>query len=718
MGARVFDDNGSARAGCADGGNGQRFTGLGIREIVREHVQDVIRRVLQDAGKSVVDGSRVVVDPGDVNRDRGNGRRTAVVGHGVVEGVREKLAGQEFLKHVQIPRVVRKRSVGAEADSGSQRAGAAGGEVQRIVAVRVAGGRCEASAHRRVFSRIETCIFSRGSIVQARHRNADRGDALPAVSVANRIVESVRLALSRPQEVERSSGIVIESAVVLIGDLALCAGSVDAQDRQCVVLGIGIVVQHVAGDEGGVLIGGEGEAPVVQGDGSVVDAVDCDSHCSDGKTALSVAEFILEALGPTLTGPQFLELSIGRVVEGAIAVVGELSEDSGRVGTDDRQGAPVDIAVVGQHVGREEVAVLVGGKTDTRIVHGDRRVVESDHRDRYLAVTRSAFSVAERVDEAVGGGLARAQEVEFPVGIVAVSTVAVGGYVTHGAVRVDPGNRQRVALGIGIVVQHVVCIERGVLIGGEAQARIGVGHRRIIHTVDGDRHRGDVGAAVSVTDGVAERVGRRLPRSQRFELCVGIVVEGAVVVGGHLAGGEGRVQSGYRKRIAIHVVVVIENVARCERRILVGPISRAAIVLRHGRVVLGCDGHGHNGFLRNADTVAQFVQERFRPEEVLGGRVFEGRRPRDRDLAALIGKSGQRNDGRPVVVDPVVAENVKGVACAVLGDRKRVVSRSRQPQGLYVDDDRCGRNGASAIFNRVVKRLHPDEPGIRSVNDR
>ena len=107
----------------------------------------------------------------------------------------------------------------------------------------------------------------------------------------------------------------------------------------------------------------------------------------------------------------------------------------------DRQRVPVDVVVVAEHVDRGRAAVLVEG---LRVVDGVGLVVDRGDRHVDGAGVRAAVAVADRVREGVGAGGVR-------VRLVGQAGAAAGDRDRAlGALR-DGGDRQRVALGVGVV---------------------------------------------------------------------------------------------------------------------------------------------------------------------------------------------------------------------------------------------------------------------------
>ncbi len=77
--------------------------------------------------------------------------------------------------------------------------------------------------------------------------------------------------------------------------------------------------------------------------------------------------------------------------------------------------------------------------------------------------------------------------------------------------------------------------------------------------VDGHSHRGNIGG-LTIGECVAEAVRCGFAHSQRLKLAVGVIVEGAITVVGHLPKGAGGVECGDSQGIAINIGVVGQHV--------------------------------------------------------------------------------------------------------------------------------------------------------------
>src|SRR5205085_2586624 len=142
----------------------------------------------------------------------------------------------------------------------------------------------------------------------------------------------------------------------------------------------------------------------------------------------------------------------GRVSQGAVGVQGHRAVRPLRDARD-RQGVPIHVGVVGQHVdpGRR---VLVGGG---RVVAGDRRVVDRADGDPHGGGRKAAVAVADGVGERIAAVVVRGGGVgQRAVGIPGDGAV---GALGHG------GDRQGVAVHVGVVGEHVDG-GGGVLVGG------------------------------------------------------------------------------------------------------------------------------------------------------------------------------------------------------------------------------------------------------------
>src|SRR5262249_20153573 len=102
------------------------------------------------------------------------------------------------------------------------------------------------------------------------------------------------------------------------------------------------------------------------------DAGDGDRYRRGGGAIGSLPHPGGEGVGGTLAVGEGIELPVGVVGKGAIAVVGDLALGAFGVDSGDREGIAVGIAVVGQDIAGGEGGVLVGAEAGAAVIHGNR----------------------------------------------------------------------------------------------------------------------------------------------------------------------------------------------------------------------------------------------------------------------------------------------------------------------------------------------------------
>ncbi len=279
---------------------------------------------------------------------------------------------------------------------------------------------------------------------------------------------------------------------------------------------------------------------------------------------------------------------------------------------------PFPEVVVGEHVHRDRRRAVVGKRIDR-----DRRLIGDEHAHR--RGRRAALAVGDGVREHVrrrrGAAVRR----------VGDRAVVVDGRRPVGR-RAEAGDRQRVAVRVPIVAQHVHRHGRG----GVRHADI-VGHRRLVGEVNGHRRR--AGAALAVGDGVAEAVHRRR------RAAVGRVGDRVGSVDRRRPASR-RADGGHGRRVAVRIVVILEHVDRHRRRRM-----RNARVHRHRRQV--GQEHAHGGGRCPALAVRDGVTERVFGRRRAGvGRVGDGVVTVDNRRA--VGRRADRRDREAVAVGIVI----------------------------------------------------------------
>ena len=262
------------------------------------------------------------------------------------------------------------------------------------------------------------------------------------------------------------------------------------------------------------------------------------------------------------------------------------------------------------------------------------------------------------------------------------------------------------------------------MIGGETGPRIVIGHRRIVHAVDGYCDRAAADAPVSVADRVGEGLALTLAHSQPVEVSVGIVAECSVTVIGHVSQGAGRVEAADRKQVSIDVAVVVEHVRRDELAILVGGETGARIVGDQRRVVLAADGDRDGGVCATTvhirDGVSKGIGEAF-PDRQGVERGGGGRGVKERAVGVHENRSSQRAGRAGGESKRVVGVRIAGQRCQAVIDR-HVFNRDEAHVlgrgGIVLANDRDrnrGRRLGQTVADRVVKgvgRSLTDAQGI------
>ena len=343
----------------------------------------------------------------------------------------------------------------------------------------------------------------------------------------------------------------------------------------------------------------------------------------------------------------------------------------------ERQAVAIRVGVVGEDTDRE-------GRPDDhigRIRHRDRRDID---RDRHRADRRTAPAVAERVGEALHRsriGQAGGEDDRGPADLR--RGTARGGHA---------GDRQRIAVRIGVVGQHV-----------DRDRQASLGGRRIVdrrgRMIEDHHHGGGGEAAPAVGGGVAKLSragGADIPREGH-----------RLGVGADDSDRPGRLRHGTdRQPILVRIGVVGED--RDRRG---GPkIGQDGVRDCRRRQVLA---HRHVGRGRAAAAVADRIGKGLDRQHA-GQRRELDRGAHDRQGSARIGRN--RGDRQRVAVDvPVVAQHRDRQGLA--GERE---DRIRQRHGRRVDGDghRARRHAAAAVADRVGERVHARRAGRWQVAQR
>ena len=231
--------------------------------------------------------------------------------------------------------------------------------------------------------------------------------------------------------------------------------------------------------------------------------------------------------------------------------------------------------------------------------YGD--VVFACHRhgdgSRVAAALAVTDGVAERVDRRLPGG----QPLELAIGVVG-NRPTVGRYQADRAGCIHADHAQRIAVRIRIVAQHAD--RDGCLFIGGRGVRIGCW--RVVHAGDDDRDGRRVEPALTVADGVHERIDARLAHAERFEPAVRIVRQRAVAVVRDLPRRPCGVHAGDGQCQAVHVAVIGQDVED-RRRPLVG---QSGVRGGNGGVVYAGNRDGDRGHIDAATAVTDGVGER------------------------------------------------------------------------------------------------------------
>ena len=257
-------------------------------------------------------------------------------------------------------------------------------------------------------------------------------------------------------------------------------------------------------------------------------------------------------------------MSVGIVVERTVTVVRNISDGTTRVDTVNRYHAAVRVVIVVQHISRDKGTAFVRGKTDPRIVRGDRWVIQPGDRDRHRGGICPAIPVADRIAKSIYRGLAWRQGIELPVGIVAEGAVTVVRDVTHRAARIDTSDGKCPAINVVIVIKNISCRERRIFSRSVLSTTVVIRRRLVVDTVDRNENHCRIRPGKPISDRIFETVRRGLTDPQCFIKPVGVVVEGAVTVAGHISNGTACIEALHGQGNTVDVGVVIENIAACE----------------------------------------------------------------------------------------------------------------------------------------------------------
>ena len=260
-------------------------------------------------------------------------------------------------------------------------------------------------------------------------------------------------------------------------------------NHQRVAVWIGIIAQDTQVVAYAILVD---LGAVLAGVWLVVDPVDGNGHRGCVRTPVPVAHRVAKGIRCLLADAQPLELGVGVVVEGTVAVAGHQAGGAGGVKGGHRElVAGVGVRVVAQDVARGEGGVLIGGKADAGIVDGVRGIVHPGDGDGDRGRIGAAVFVRDGVEEGIGGLFSDAQPPELTVWAVVEGTIAVVGHQAEGAGGVKGEHRERVVgVGVGVRGQDVARGKECVLVGGKVVAGIVDGVRGIVHPVDSDGDRG------------------------------------------------------------------------------------------------------------------------------------------------------------------------------------------------------------------------------------
>jgi hypothetical protein len=235
----------------------------------------------------------------------------------------------------------------------------------------------------------------------------------------------------------------------------------------------------------------------------------------------------------------------------------------------DEEPVTVRIAVVRQREDQEHTEAIRRGSGINRVVHRHRRPILRPYRDEDGRRVGAAVTVTDLIGEAVRADIVEGGGVDDRIGAAAADG-AVGR-------RAERRGRERVAVDIGVVVQHRDG-DRDVLVG---QKRVVGSVGRVVDGVDEDGDCGLVEFAVTVGNNIREIILAGIVRLRRIDDEGVEVVQRIVVDGDRPMPRVGRVHDGKRVAVRIgiidqrmdvnrRVLVGLDNVEVCNRRIVVG----------------------------------------------------------------------------------------------------------------------------------------------------
>ena len=393
--------------------------------------------------------------------------------------------------------------------------------------------------------------------------DADLGD-VGLLAVGGRVVEDVRaggvgveeqLAVGRERQVEGVDGAV---------------GRADQRrqlgDEQRVVVGVGVVRQHVQPDR----LADDGDAGVVAGVGLVVGVLEADGD--DHRAFVGGAEVVAHRVGQL--DALCRRVRVRREHDLAGRVEHEHAGAGVLLGRGDRlehEGVAVGVDVVGEDVERRRPAAAGRGDVVVRlgraVVAAVGRLDVDDDRRRGAGVAAVGDRVAEADRPGVAGG--RRDLHAAPVGGDVDDGVATG--------RLDGGHDEHVAVGVGVVEQHVD-VDRAV----DAGLRLVVaGDRRAVRALGVDLvglH--DLGVGVVRVD-----LGEDLAAVLVGVVVVGLVVEVGEDVAPVLDAVEALLRRGDPRRAGVDVVDPDPSVDEPEAQLRAGTGQRLALGLGPRAVV-------------------------------------------------------------------------------------------------------------------------------------
>ncbi len=376
-------------------------------------------------------------------------------------------------------------------------------------------------------------------------------------------------------------------------------------------------------------------------------------------------------------------------------------------GAGHRQRIAIDVAVVRQNADAGQRRVFVGRQR--AVVDGHRGIITAGDGHRQGAGRIAAVTVADGVGEGLADRIAGFQGQDRGVGVVELVVVtAIGGNLqaaimasqgaaiddSRGAGGVgETGHGQRIAINVAILTngsRGQVAADRGTCTGAYRIA-IGLRHRRIVLSGDGQGQGGVSRAAFSVGNGVGEDVGERCADRQGLHQWIAVVELVAVTA----IGGEGqravtarhsaadrtaRRRTGVarhhaadrQQRLVIDIAVVGQHVAaRRGRRILDQMI---AVRLGDRQVVDAGDEHGQRRLDVDATTVVDGVNEDVGPRFAGFQRLDFGVGVVEQICVAAVGVESQGAEVAGVPgADRAVVE--RRVGAANDGDGQRIAVR-------------------------------------------